>query len=57
MTRSIDATIESQLRQIISDLAVAPGPINFMGESADLLDSNKVELTTNRLGEDIKVDE
>jgi flagellar assembly protein FliH len=53
----IDATIESQLRQIISDLSVAPGPINSMGESADLLDSNKVELTTNRLGEDIKVDE
>lgn len=53
----IDATVESQLRQIISDLSAAPGPINSLGEPADLLDTNQVELTTNRLKEGINFDE
>ena len=53
----VDATIESQLRKIISDLCLFPGPFNSSGETADLLDVDRVDATRKRLEKDVSVDE
>ena len=45
----VDATIETQLRNIIMDLARIPGPVGSSGEPGDLLDGPEVESTINRL--------
>jgi flagellar assembly protein FliH len=45
----VDATIETQLRNTISDLASISGPAASSVEPRDLLDSDEVESTTNRL--------
>ena len=45
----VDATIETQLRNTIMDLARTPGPVGSSGEPGDLLDGSEVESTINRL--------
>ena len=45
----VDATIETQLRNIIMELARTPGPIGSSGEPGDLLDGDAVETTINSL--------
>ena len=45
----VDATIETQLRNTIMDLARTPGPVGSSGEPGDLLDGAEVESTINRL--------
>ena len=53
----VDATIETQLRNTIMDLARTPGPVGSSGEPGDLLDRTEVESTINRLeagGNDIE---
>ena len=45
----VDATIETQLRNIITELARIPGPVGSSGEPGDLLDGAEVESTINRL--------
>lgn len=45
----VDATIETQLRNTIMDLACTPGPVGASGEPGDLLDGAEVESTFNRL--------
>ena len=45
----VDATIETQLRNTIMDLARVPGPIGSSGEPGDQLDGAEVESTINRL--------
>ena len=45
----VDATIETQLRNTIMDLARIPGPVGSSGEPGDLLDGAEVESTINRL--------
>jgi len=45
----VDATIETQLRNTIMDLARIPGPIGSSGVPGDLLDGAEVESTINRL--------
>jgi flagellar assembly protein FliH len=53
----VDATIESQLRKIISELSLMPGPVNSSGEAADLLDSEQVDVISKRLGTWVNDDE
>ena len=53
----VDATIETQLRNTIMELARTPGPVGSSGEPGDLLDRTEVESTINRLeagGNDIE---
>ena len=45
----VDATIETQLRNIIMELANMPGPIGSSGDPGDLLDGAEVEANINRL--------
>ena len=45
----VDATIESQLRKIILDLSLIPGPVNSSSETVDLLDIEQIDLTSKRL--------
>ena len=45
----VDATIETQLRNTIMDLARIPGPVGSSGEPGDPLDGAEVESTINRL--------
>ena len=45
----VDASIETQLRNIIIELARIPGPVGSSGEPGDLLDGAEVESTINRL--------
>ena len=45
----VDASIETQLRNIIIELARIPGPVGSSGEPGDLLDGTEVESTINRL--------
>lgn len=45
----VDATIEAQLRNIILDLARLPGPVDSSGEPIDLLDTDEIESTVDRL--------
>ena len=45
----VDATIETQLRNTIMDLAHIPGPVDSSGEPGDLLDTDEIEATINRL--------
>ena len=45
----VDASIETQLRNIIIELARIPGPVGSSGEPGDLLDAAEVESTINRL--------
>ena len=45
----VDASIETQLRNIIMELARIPGPVGSSGEPGDLLDGAEVESTINRL--------
>lgn len=53
----VDATIESQLRKIILDLSLLPGPVNACGETADLLDIEQVDVTSRRLEQGVNADE
>ena len=53
----VDATIETQLRNIIMELANMPGPIGSSGDPGGLLDGAEVEANINRLeagGDDIE---
>jgi flagellar assembly protein FliH len=45
----VDATIESQLRNIIMDLARLPGPVDSSGDPRDMLDTDEIESTVGRL--------
>ena len=45
----VDATIETQLRNTIMDLARIPGPVGSSGEPGEPLDRAKVESVINRL--------
>ena len=45
----VDATVETQLRNTIMDLARVPGPVGSSGEPGDVLDGAEVESTSNRL--------
>ena len=45
----VDATIETQLRNTIMDLARIPGPVGSSGEPGDPLDGAEVESVINRL--------
>ena len=45
----VDATIETQLRKIIADLSIIPGPSDCSGEPAGVLDANRIDATTTRL--------
>ena len=53
----VDATIESQLRKIILDLAHIPGPVNPSGETADPLDAKQIVVTSGRLEQGANRDE
>lgn len=53
----VDATIESQLRRIILDLALIPGPVNPSGETADPLDTQQIEVTSGRLEQGVNLHE
>ena len=45
----VDATVETQLRNTIMDLARIPGPVGSSGEPGDLLDGAEVQSVINRL--------
>ena len=45
----VDATIETQLRNTIMELARIPGPVGSSGEPGDVLDGDEIESTINRL--------
>ena len=53
----VDATIESQLRKIILDLALVPGPNKSSGEPSDPLDATNVDTVTKRLEDGFNLDE
>ena len=53
----VDATIESQLSKIISDLSIAPGLNNSSGDSSDSLDATKINIAAKRLEEGANFDE